>query len=196
MPESPSRARRLHEAPLGVGRERRLPRAGQAEEDRRAAFPADVCRAVHRKNALEREAVVHHGEDGLDLARVERAADRNLATRQEEDERLVVVPVLAWLGLDRRCVKDERLRAMVGELALARVDEERACEERVPRGLGDDADSEPMPRIGPGERVDHVQVAAAEPVGEALAEALNASAIGTRTSPQAILSPEPGSLTT
>ena len=38
--------------PLGIGGERRLPRAGEAEEDRDVAVRADVGRAVHRQDTL------------------------------------------------------------------------------------------------------------------------------------------------
>ena len=72
---------------LGIGRERRLARAGEAEEDRDVAVVADVRRAVHREDALERQAVVHQREDRLlDLARVEGAADQHLLARRVEDD--------------------------------------------------------------------------------------------------------------
>ena len=74
---------------LRVGRQRRLAGAREAEEDRDAAVVADVRRAVHREDALERQPVVHHGEDRLlDLAGVERAADQQLgAAGMQHDER-------------------------------------------------------------------------------------------------------------
>ena len=64
-----------------IGGKRRLAGAGEPEEDR-DVLPVlrDVRGAVHRRDALERQPVVHHGEDRLlDLAAVERAADDHLA---------------------------------------------------------------------------------------------------------------------
>ena len=159
---------------LGIGRERRLACSREPEEDGDAALVVDVCRAVHREDPLEGEAVVHEREDRLlDLARVERAADHHLAARRvEQDERLAAGPVLVRIRLDRGRVEDERLRAMAGKLVLGGVDEERAREECVPGGLGDDPNGEPMSGIGSGEGVDHVDVAAPEAVDDPLPEAL------------------------
>ena len=96
---------------LGIGGERRLAGAREAEEDRDAPVGADVGRAVHREDALERQAVVHDGEDRLlDLARVERAADEQLgAARMQHDERAGARPVLLRVGLEVGRVQHERL---------------------------------------------------------------------------------------
>ena len=73
---------------LGIGGQRRLPGAGETEEDRHVAVLADVRRAVHREDALERQPVVHQREDRLlDLARVEGAADEDLLTGRVERRR-------------------------------------------------------------------------------------------------------------
>jgi hypothetical protein len=67
------------ERALRIGRERRLAGAREPEEDGSAPVRADVRGAMHWQDALERQAVVHHGEDRLlDLAGVERAADHDL----------------------------------------------------------------------------------------------------------------------
>ena len=81
---------------LRVGREGRLARSREPEEDRDLLLGADVRRAVHREDALERKAVVHEGEDRLlDLACVVRPADQDLGPRRmQADERLAARPVL------------------------------------------------------------------------------------------------------
>ena len=73
----------------GIGGERRLAGAREPEEDRDVAGIADVGRAVHREDSVERQAVVHQGEDRLlDLAGVERAPDQHLPPgRMQRDER-------------------------------------------------------------------------------------------------------------
>ena len=107
--------------PLGIGGERRLARSREAEEHRDAAVVVDVRGAVHRQDALERQAVVHHREDRLlDLARVVRAADQHLrARRVQHDERAAARAVLLRIGLERRRVQDERVRLERVELVVA-----------------------------------------------------------------------------
>ena len=82
---------------------------------------ADVRRAVHRQDALERQPVVHHGEDRLlDLAGVERAADQHLrARRMQDDEGAAARAVLVGIGLEPGCVQDERAGVEHVELVLA-----------------------------------------------------------------------------
>ena len=53
--------------------------------------------------------------------------------------------------------KHERVGLELVELVLGRVDEERLCEQRVVRRVGDDAHADPVRRIGAGERVDDVE---------------------------------------
>ena len=90
-----------------------MPVPGEAEEDRDATVRPDVRRAVHRKHALERQAVVHDGEDRLlDLAGVERAADEQLrASRMEHDEGARARPVLVGVRPQVGRVQDDGLAA-------------------------------------------------------------------------------------
>ena len=157
---------------LRIGRERRLAGTGQPEEDRDVAGLADVRRAVHREDALERQAVVHQREDRLlDLARVERAADQHLlARRVEHDECAGAGAVRLRVGLEPGRVQHERLRLELAQLLLARVDEHRPREERVVRVIRDDADGDAMLGVGARERVDDVEVAAAEVRDDLLAQ--------------------------
>ncbi len=126
------------QVPLWIGRERRLAGPGEPEEDRDAAVVVDVGRAVHRQDAFEGQAVVHEREDRLlDLAGVEGAADEHLhPARVENDEGLAPGPILFGIGRDLGRVQDERLRLVVGELLLGRIDEERLREERMPGAVG------------------------------------------------------------
>lgn len=50
---------------LRVGRERRLPGPRESEEESGVALLALVGRAVHGHHAVQRQPVVHHGEDAL-----------------------------------------------------------------------------------------------------------------------------------
>ena len=92
---------------LRVRRQRRLARARQTEEQGRIAVLAHVRRAVHRQNALQRQAVVHHAEDTLlHLASVLRTHDQGqIVLHIEAHERLRVqalaLPVLVHQTLAR-----------------------------------------------------------------------------------------------
>ena len=161
----------------GVGRERRLARAREAEEDRDVAVRPDVGGAVHREDLLQREAIVHHGEDRLlDLAGIERAADDDLAAgRMEDDERARSRPVRLGIRLDVRRVEHERLRLVGVQLVAGRTDEHRLREQGVVRARRDHADADPMLRVGAGERVDHVEtLLGREEVGHLATEVVEA----------------------
>ena len=147
--------------PLGIGRERRLARAGEAEEDGDVlAVLRDVRGAVHGHDALERQPVVHQREDGLlDLAAVEGAPDQDLAPRRvEADEHLRARAVLRRVGLDLGLVEDEHVRLEACELRLGGLDEHRLRKERVVWVCREDAHREPVLRVSAAEGVDHVDV--------------------------------------
>ncbi len=162
------------QGPLRVCRERRLARPGETEEDGHLLLGSDVRRAVHREDALERQAVVHQREDRLlDLPGVVRPADHDLQTRgMEADERLRARAVLVRIGRHRRGVEDQGLRLHLLELRLRWIDEERLREERVPGALADHAHGDAVSRIGAREGVDDVDVALAEPQRHLVAEPL------------------------
>mmetsp|Transcript_10995 Transcript_10995/g.17951 ORF Transcript_10995/g.17951 Transcript_10995/m.17951 type:complete len:281 (+) Transcript_10995:623-1465(+) len=81
---------------VGVGGERGLASTREAEVQRRVALLADVGGAVHRHDALQRQPVMHHGEDALlHLAAIEGASDERLGLLQVEGhEHLAVETVL------------------------------------------------------------------------------------------------------
>ena len=120
---------------LRVRGERRLPGAGEAEEDRHLAVLTHVRRAVHRQDALERQPVVHDRENRLlDLARVERASDQDLAlTRVEDDEGAGARAVDGGIRLDLGGVEDDDVGVKRVRLVRRRRDEHRLREERVVR---------------------------------------------------------------
>ena len=92
----------------------------------------------------------------------------------QDDERARAGAVLGRIGLDLRCVQDERLWREVGELLLRGFDEERPREERVVRMVRDHPDRDPMRRIGAGERVDDVDHRLLEVRHELLAQPVEA----------------------
>ena len=158
----------------GVGRQGRLAGSREAEEDRDVVCLADVRRAVHREDALERQSVVHQREDRLlDLAGVERAADQHLGARRvEDDERAAPGAVRLGVGLEPRSVEDERVRFEIAQLVLGRVDEHRPGEEGMVGVVGDDPDRDPVLRVGARKGVDDVEVGAADVRDHLLAQAL------------------------
>ena len=92
----------------------------------------------------------------------------------EADERAGARAVLFGARLDRRRVQDERLGHMGGDLLLRRVDEERLCEERVPRAVSDHAEREPVRRVGARERIDDVELLVLEERDDLRAQPLEA----------------------
>ena len=159
-----------------VGRQRRLPGSREPEEDRHpTVLRADVRRAVHRQHVRSWEAVVHQAEDPLlDLARVEGAADQDLAARRvEHDERPRARAVLLGGSLDVGCVEDESVDREPPELAGRRHDEHRLRKERVVRARGHHPHPDAMVRVGAGEVVDDIQrITAGEVLGDLRAQAV------------------------
>jgi hypothetical protein len=73
---------------VGIGRERGLAGAGQAEEDRSVTLGPDIGRAVHRQHALGGQVIIQRGEDRLlHLAGIIRPADQDdLAGEIDRDD--------------------------------------------------------------------------------------------------------------
>ena len=130
---------------LGVGGKGGLTGTGETEEEGGVAVLAAVGGAVHGEDALEREPVVHEGEDTLlHLTTVGGADDDgDLLLEVEADEGLGVqalgLPVLvdeALGGVDDGEVGDEVL-----DLLLGLGDDEHVLDEVVlPGPLGDETD--------------------------------------------------------
>ena len=85
------------EEAFGVGAERRLAGAGEAEEERGlAGLRVDVRGGVEREHAFEREVVVHRREDGLlHLAGVGGAGDEDHALGHVQGDDGVAVDAVA-----------------------------------------------------------------------------------------------------
>ena len=125
---------------LGVGRQRRLAGARQAEEDGRIVLVADIGRAMHRHDVVRGQDEVEIGEDRLlHLAGVARAADQNdLAREVDRDDGLGAAAVALGIGAERRQVDDSHVGHERCKLAALRPDQHRADEQRVPRIFGKD----------------------------------------------------------
>ena len=134
----------------GVGRQRRLAGAGQAEEERRVARLADVGRAVHREHALLGQVVVHHREHRLlQLAGVARAADEDHALGEvEHDEGARARAVLCRVGAEFRRVQHREVRIEGRQLRRLGADEHVPHERHVPRARTDVAHREAVLGIG------------------------------------------------
>ena len=76
----------------------------------------------------------------------------------QDDERRAAGAVLVRICLDNRGVEDQRVGLEIVQLLLRGLDEERLREERVPGAVSDQANAEPVRRIGARERVDDVEV--------------------------------------
>ena len=162
------------ELALRIGGERRLARAGKAEEHRgAAALRIRRRRAVHGKMPAFRHDVVHHGEDALlHFAGVFGAEDDQLFVleRQVDGGRRGHPFGEAIGGKLAGVVDDEIGLAEVGEFFRRRPDHHGVHEERVVRPRADDADFQPMLRGPAGEAIDDVEaLAGVEVVLRALA---------------------------
>ncbi|MGY3287876.1 hypothetical protein ACVWWP_000943 [Bradyrhizobium sp. LM3.6] len=135
---------------VGIGGQRGLAGAGQAEEDRGIALGADIGRAVHRHHATLRQIVVQRGEDRLlHLAGIIRPADQHdLAGEIDRDDVLRLAAMALRIGAEARHVDDGELRREARQLDRLRADQQRADEQRMPGELGEDASLDPVGRIG------------------------------------------------
>ncbi len=93
-----------HQRARRIRGQRRLARAGEAEEDGRLAVGADIGRAMHRHDALGRQEIVEDREDRLlHLAGIRRSADEDHALGEvDRDHRAGVAAVDFRIGLEAR----------------------------------------------------------------------------------------------
>ena len=162
------------EMALRVGGERRLARAGEAEEQRRrAGLFVGRGRAVHREHAALRREVVRDREDALlHLAGVFGAEDDELlvleaevdARRRGHAGREPVRGKAPALKMTKSRLAEAR------EFLLRRADQHGVHEERVIRPRADDADLDAILRVPAGEAVEAVEpLAGVEVIERALA---------------------------
>ena len=126
------------EGARGIGRERRLAGAGEAEEDRAVALRADIGRAMHRQDVARRQHEVEIAEHRfLDLAGVSRAADQHKAAGEiDQDEGLRADAVELRHRMEIGRVQDREGRLEIRQLRRRRPDEHVAREEAVPGAVG------------------------------------------------------------
>ena len=151
--------------PISFGRQRRLARTRQPEENRNVPVGTLVGRAVHSQHAPLRQQVVHDREDRLlDLAGITGAADNDESLREvQEDERFTPRVVDLGNGVELRAMNDHEVRLeTVQRLGIKLTQEHVAGEHAVPRGLRDDAQRKPVLGIGTGVAVLHEDVTALE----------------------------------
>jgi len=154
---------------LGVGRQGGLASAGEAEEDRHIAVFADIGRAVHGGNALQRQQVVHYREHAfLHLAAVPGAADQLHALGHVEgDEVLGVETLFLPVGIGGfGAVQHHKVGYEVFQLGIGRADKHVFHKVRLPGHLGDKAHLEAAAFIGAAEQVHHKQALAAQLVAD------------------------------
>ena len=149
------------ELALRIGRERRLARTGQAEEDGRFALFVRIGRAVHRSDTLERQQVVHVGEHALlHLAAVPRIDDDlHLLGEVEDDGRFgVQTEFLVILHLGFRSVEHHEIGlAVLLQLGIRRTDEHVLHEVGLPCDLHDEADLQTGVLVGAAEGVHDIE---------------------------------------
>ena len=144
------------EGAVGIGGQRGLAGAGQAEEQRDVAVLADIGRAVHRHHALRRQIEVERGEHRLlHLAGIGRAADQHdLAGEIDRHHRVgaFAAAMPLGVGLERRQIDDGHFGHEDRELRALRPDQELADEQRVPGIFGEHARLDAVLRIGAADR--------------------------------------------
>jgi hypothetical protein len=109
---------------------------------------------VHRKHFLERQQIIHDGEDGfLDLAGIFGAADQHDAfLKIDDDKGRGVRPVPLRVGSEKRGIDNGEFRLEILG-SFFRYDKEIAREEVVPGKFGDDANRQPVAFVGADEAV-------------------------------------------
>src|SRR3546814_703808 len=130
----------------GIGRQRRLAGAREAEEDRGVAVRPDIRRTVHRHHALYGEQIVEDAEYRLlHLAGIGGAADQHeLLGEIDRDHRLAARAMLRGIGTKARQVDDRIFAVERREFGRGRAAEQGTDELAVPREFGDDLDADAM----------------------------------------------------
>ena len=105
-----------YQAPVPVGRERRLARTRQSEKQRHAHVVADVGRTMHRQYVFWRQQIIQQREDRLlHLARVARAHDQHQpAFEIDHDAGLRARAVALRIALEVRREHQRELRLVIG----------------------------------------------------------------------------------
>ena len=148
----------------GIGRQRGLAGARQAEEDGAVVGVADgvVGGTMHRHDALFRQQIVQQREDRLlVLARIGRVADQDqLAREVQRDHRLAAAAVAHRIGPEARQVDDGIFGRETRQLVLGRAYQQGADEQVVPGQFVDDPHVQAVVGIGAAEQILHKVITA------------------------------------
>ncbi len=125
----------------GIGRQRGLAGARQAEEHRALAVGADIGRAVHRHHAPGGKQVVEHAEHALfHLTGISGAADQDqLFFQIDRDHRFAAAAMAFGIGAEARQVDDRVFGIEPVEFIGSRPHQQRADELVVPGKFVDHA---------------------------------------------------------
>ena len=151
---------------LGVGRKGGLAGTGKSEEDGGVlAFHIGVGGAVHGSNALQRQVVVHHGEQTLlHLAAVPGVENDLLAALDVEHRGSLRVQtqLLVVLDLCLGSVVAYKVRLKALQLLSGGLDEHVLDKVRLPGDLHDKANCHTGVLVGAAEAVYHIELFAGE----------------------------------
>jgi len=123
---------------VGVGGQGGFAGSRKPEEDHNISFPANVGRAMHRRDTLKRKVVVHHREKSfLHLTSVPGAADYSHSCRKvEENKVLGIKPLLFPVGIGcLRSRQNHEIRLEVFQFTLVRPYEHVLDEVGLPCNL-------------------------------------------------------------
>ena len=137
-----------------------LPVPLKAEENSGVALRADVCRAMHRHDALRRQDEIEEAEDRLlHLAGIGGAADQDqLLGEVDRNDRLAAAAMPLGVGAEARQVDDREFGLEIRQLIRFRPDQQGADEEIVPRKLVDDANLDSVLGLGAAVEVGDVKL--------------------------------------
>ena len=145
----------------GIGRERRLSRSGQPEEERRVAAHSDVRGAVHRQDVPRRHQRVHHRKDALlDLSGVLRSADQDDAEFEIDGYERARPEAQAFVAGSRelRHGHDREIGVRSGVIPGIPRDEKRPGEQRDPREVAEHLDPQAVFRVRACVSVEHEEI--------------------------------------
>ena len=164
---------------VGIGRQRGLAGAGQAEEQRAVAVRPDIGRAMHRHDVFRRQIEVERGEHRLlHFAGVRRAADQHdLAGEIDRHHGVGAFAPAVPLGIgpERRQIDDREFGHEAGELGALGPDQQLPDEQRMPGVFGEDARLDPIFRIGAAVEIlreEFLAFGVCEKIGEQIVEVL------------------------
>ena len=152
----------------GVGAERGLAGARQAEEHGRVALRADIGRAMHWHDPLGREQIVEQAEHRLlHLTSISRAANQDqLFGEIDRDHRLAARAVARRIGAEAGQIDDGIFGGEGRQFRRRRAAQQSADELAVPGKFGDDLDSDAVFRLRSAEQMLDIELVPGSQRGE------------------------------